>query len=493
MARIITDTILVIAALIAPAQYYEYRNEIGRQNVNKRFGILAFSLAVCAFASVLMDVLSAGTLGFAFYAIARICYILVMITVVSATSKVTEISKKNVRLYIYVIFTLTLLGYFADVVFTGGILEKGILGAYVPLNSPIQLFHKIITFSIYLGVLIALIISKKKSIIKRRDRYEVILCGVTFLFAALGPFLEILSAILNGITRPFGIPMGVVSVCIMRKLLIYHEMIRIKPDDYSGELDVGSTDVAFVLDDSMKVIYMNKRAEVLSHILKDDYLGREITDIFNFTEEGIEEISKASDNNAFGMSAVYPIGKRRVNMIVQHRLDRYNEVLSTGVIVYNMEEREKYDEDSIQKDESGRASLIDEALKITQNANILIWDDDSVFMSSFADMLKPYNLRINCAGTDDDLMTSAASKMYDLIFISYESNGKELAQKLRAMDGNYFKQVPIIFITTHDINEVFLDFLEAGFTDYLNKPVSERNLNGVLTRWLWQRQSDQEL
>ena len=51
----------------------------------------------------------------------------------------------------------------------------------------------------------------------------------------------------------------------------------------------------------------------------------------------------------------------------------------------------------------------------------------------------------------------------------------------------YYRQVPIVFTTTADINEVFKGFLEAGFNDYLEKPVSRRTLNSVLTRWLWVR------
>ena len=55
------------------------------------------------------------------------------------------------------------------------------------------------------------------------------------------------------------------------------------------------------------------------------------------------------------------------------------------------------------------------------------------------------------------------------------------------MPGDYYNQVPIVFTTTADINDVFTGFLEAGFNDYLEKPVSKRSLNSVLTRWLWQR------
>ena len=66
-------------------------------------------------------------------------------------------------------------------------------------------------------------------------------------------------------------------------------------------------------------------------------------------------------------------------------------------------------------------------------------------------------------------------------------SGADIVLRIRNNGGEYYRQVPIVFTTTADINEVFKGFLEAGFNDYLEKPVSRRTLNSVLTRWLWVR------
>ena len=66
-------------------------------------------------------------------------------------------------------------------------------------------------------------------------------------------------------------------------------------------------------------------------------------------------------------------------------------------------------------------------------------------------------------------------------------SGAQIVSKVRSMEGDYYSQVPIVFTTTANINDVFTGFLEAGFNDYLEKPISKRALGSVLTRWLWQR------
>ena len=68
-----------------------------------------------------------------------------------------------------------------------------------------------------------------------------------------------------------------------------------------------------------------------------------------------------------------------------------------------------------------------------------------------------------------------------------KGGGARIVSDIRNMPQEYCANVPIVFTTTADINDVFTGFLEAGFNDYLQKPVSKRSLGSVLTRWLWQR------
>ena len=85
--------------------------------------------------------------------------------------------------------------------------------------------------------------------------------------------------------------------------------------------------------------------------------------------------------------------------------------------------------------------------------------------------------------------------VYDIIFIAYEMekiSGAQIVSQVRSMSGDYYNQVPIVFTTTANINDVFTGFLEAGFNDYLEKPISKRSLNSVLTRWLWQRFNNED-
>ena len=101
-----------------------------------------------------------------------------------------------------------------------------------------------------------------------------------------------------------------------------------------------------------------------------------------------------------------------------------------------------------------------------------------------------YSVNVTRAVNGMDAVEKVKENPFDIIFITYEMNslnGKETGRQIRHIKGEYYSNVPIVFVTKSDINDVFDDFMEAGFSDYLLKPVNEEALAGVLTRWLWQR------
>lgn len=246
----------------------------------------------------------------------------------------------------------------------------------------------------------------------------------------------------------------------------------------------------FILDSQLRIVHQNKRAEVLSQLLGDTYVGNKITDVFRFTPGAYSQICQTGDDTAFGISADYPINDRHVNMIINHKLDDYGEILATVVFVYNMEDIEKVESLVNDVSEENEEEMIKNAVSITGDARVLIVDEDILFLNVFQRILKPYEVNITRAVSGQDAIEQIESHVYDIIFVAYEMtkmSGTELVSRIRNMPGEYYSQVPIVFTTTADINDVFVGFLEAGFNDYLEKPVSKRSLNSVLTRWLWQR------
>ena len=342
----------------------------------------------------------------------------------------------------------------------------------------------------YVVMLITFVVYRGAGVYRKCEKHDLMLLLLVYIFSAAGFIAEQFIITYSMTYIPIVIVFNLIAAIFMRKLLVYHDSITITPAHFVKELDAGRTDVVFILDSQLRIVHQNKRAEVLSQLLGDSYVGNKITDVFKFTPGAYSQICQTGDDTAFGISADYPVNDRHVNMIINHKLDDYNEILATVVFVYNMEDIEKVESLVNDVSEENEEEMIKNAVSITRDARVLIVDEDILFLNVFQRILKPYEVNITRAVSGQDAIEQIESHVYDIIFVAYEMtkmSGTELVSTIRSMPGDYYNQVPIVFTTTADINDVFTGFLEAGFNDYLEKPVSKRSLNSVLTRWLWQR------
>ncbi|MBQ6575656.1 MAG: response regulator, partial [Lachnospiraceae bacterium] len=352
-----------------------------------------------------------------------------------------------------------------------------------------------IYYMFYVVMLITFVVYRAAAIYKKCEKQDLRLLLIVYVFSAAGFIAEQFIIVYSLPYVPLVILFNLVAAIFMRKLLIYHDTISLRADHFKKELDDGRTDVVFILDDQLKIVFENRRAQVLSDLFDDEYVGRKITDVFRFSSGALAQICQTGDENAFGLSADYAVNDRHVNMIINHRLDDYGEIIATVVFVYNMEDIEKNDNLINDVSEENGEEMIRNAVNITRGARVLIVDEDILFLNVFQRILKPYEVVVTRAVSGKDALEQIENHIYDIIFVAYEMEkmtGASLVSSVRSMEGEYFASVPIVFTTTADINDVFTGFLEAGFNDYLEKPVSRRSLKSVLTRWLWQRFGSEE-
>jgi len=74
-----------------------------------------------------------------------------------------------------------------------------------------------------------------------------------------------------------------------------------------------------------------------------------------------------------------------------------------------------------------------------------------------------------------DAVVWAASHIADLVLVDYqmpEMDGIELAKRLRGLPG--YEHVPIVMVTVNDDRKIRYGALDAGITDFLNKPIDTR-------------------
>jgi len=63
-------------------------------------------------------------------------------------------------------------------------------------------------------------------------------------------------------------------------------------------------------------------------------------------------------------------------------------------------------------------------------------------------------------------------------------DGIEATRAIRALEGKYYQQVPIIALTANALIGMKEMFLSNGFNDYLSKPVDISKLNEILAAWI---------
>ena len=74
-----------------------------------------------------------------------------------------------------------------------------------------------------------------------------------------------------------------------------------------------------------------------------------------------------------------------------------------------------------------------------------------------------------------DAVVWAANHVADLVLVDFqmpEMDGIQLAKRLRALPG--YEHVPIVMVTVNDDRELRYEALDAGITDFLNKPIDTR-------------------
>jgi two-component system response regulator RpfG len=108
---------------------------------------------------------------------------------------------------------------------------------------------------------------------------------------------------------------------------------------------------------------------------------------------------------------------------------------------------------------------------------VLIIDDQATSRAILEEIARNLddNVRVASFARPIDAVVWAATNVADLVLIDYlmpDMNGIELASRLRGFVG--YEHVPFVMVTVRDDRKVRYDALDAGITDFLNKPVDTR-------------------
>lgn len=124
---------------------------------------------------------------------------------------------------------------------------------------------------------------------------------------------------------------------------------------------------------------------------------------------------------------------------------------------------------------------------IAPEAKILIVDDNAINRMVAAGLLAPFQMQIDMAESGKMALSMVQEKKYDLIFMDHimpDMDGIETTKNIRALDGSYYKALPIIALTADAMTESQKLFAEASMNGFVAKPIDMAQITRVLLQWL---------
>lgn len=121
------------------------------------------------------------------------------------------------------------------------------------------------------------------------------------------------------------------------------------------------------------------------------------------------------------------------------------------------------------------------------DARVLVVDDVEVNLKVIFNLLKKTKIKVDTALSGKQCLSLTAENKYDLILLDHmmpEMNGIETYTKMKENNQSPNIDTPVIMLTANAITGVREQYLQAGFTDYLSKPVSGTKLEQMILKYL---------
>ncbi|GHU41255.1 hypothetical protein FACS1894190_09140 [Spirochaetia bacterium] len=128
--------------------------------------------------------------------------------------------------------------------------------------------------------------------------------------------------------------------------------------------------------------------------------------------------------------------------------------------------------------------------KIINNGRALVVDDVQTNLDVTKGILMRYKLLVDCvrSGKEAIKLIEEQKYIYDIVFLDHmmpEMDGIETIQIIRKkIDSEYAKTVPIVALTADAIAGSREMYLNAGFNDYISKPIDIMLLDKVLNKYM---------
>lgn len=124
---------------------------------------------------------------------------------------------------------------------------------------------------------------------------------------------------------------------------------------------------------------------------------------------------------------------------------------------------------------------------VAPKARVLVVDDNEINLKVAMGLMRPYHMQVVTADSGREAVSLLRSKDFHLVFMDHmmpELDGIETTALIRQMNGEYYKNLPIVALTANAVNGVREMFINSGLNDYIAKPIELSALDRVLKTWL---------
>ncbi len=121
------------------------------------------------------------------------------------------------------------------------------------------------------------------------------------------------------------------------------------------------------------------------------------------------------------------------------------------------------------------------------NAKILVVDDTVMNLTVVKGLLKQTKVKIDTAESGFECLKLVAQNHYDIIFLDHRMpgiDGIETLKRMQTLEGNLNITTPVISLTANAVSGAKQIYLDAGFQDYLTKPIDSTKLEKMMIEYL---------
>jgi signal transduction histidine kinase/DNA-binding response OmpR family regulator len=121
------------------------------------------------------------------------------------------------------------------------------------------------------------------------------------------------------------------------------------------------------------------------------------------------------------------------------------------------------------------------------NAKILVVDDTPVNLTVFVNLLSKTKIQIDTANTGDECVSLYKRRHYDAIFLDHmmpDKDGIETLREMKECTDTPNMKTPVICLTANAVSGMREMYINAGFDEYLTKPIDAARLESMLMMFL---------